>query len=193
MLDRLRELTNRIGGGDPEEDNQPAAEFKALRLLTAHLLLLTSVEVALDSLGRTKAEDPGPPYPHGSPGPERSALAMTLRWAPTLLAPIAAAAHVQHALRPTAPSARTVRVMNAAAIGGGVAGLVGSFLASRRTGKAPSLTPLALASTGVLGLILEREERDASEARRRLERKASIVDRLLPRPGRRIERIVVHV
>jgi hypothetical protein len=192
MLERLREMTARIAGEDPEEDNDHGSDFKALRILTANLLLLTTVDVAMESLGRRR-EEPGPPFPHGSPGPERSFLAMTLRWAPTLLAPVAAAAHVQHALRPSETGARATRALNAAAVGAGLAGLVGSFLESRRTGKGPSLAPLALASTGVLGFILEREERDASAARRRLERRASLADRFLPRRSGRVERIVVHI
>ena len=192
MLDRLREFTDRTRGEDQEEDNQPAADFKGLRVLTAHLLLLASVDITLDSVRRARARG-GPPYPHGSPGPERGAISAAVGWLPALLAPLAAAAHVAHAVRPSAPSATATRVLNAAAVGAGAAGLVDSFVAGRRNHSIPSLSPLALASAGVLGLILEREERDAQEARRRLERRAELMDRFVPRRRGRVDRIVVHV
>jgi hypothetical protein len=192
MLDRLRELTDRLRGDDPPEDNEPAAEFKGLRVLAAHMLLLASVDITLDSVRRARARG-GPPYPHGSPGPERGAASTVVGWLPALLAPLAAAAHVTHAVRPSAPSARATRVLNAAAIGAGAAGLVDSFVASRRTHSPPSLSPLALASAGVLGLILEREEADAREERRRLERRAELVERFVPRRRGKVDRIVVHI
>ena len=192
MLDRLREFTDRVRGEDEEEDNETSAEFKGLRVLAAHMLLLASVDITLDSVRRVRARG-GPPYPHGSPGPERGAASTVLGWLPALLAPLAAAAHVTHAVRPSASSATATRVLNAAAVGAGAAGLVDSFLASRRTHSLPSLSPLALASAGVLGLILEREERDALEERRRLERRAELMDRFVPRRRARVDRIVVHV
>jgi hypothetical protein len=193
MLERLREYGDRFGGGPPEEDNQPPTEFKALRVVAAQLLVLASVDVVLDSLGRARRARPGPPYPHGSPGPERNVYSVASTWAPTLVAPLAAAAQLNHALRPTPPAARATRVMNVAAIGVGVLGLIGSVLDGRRDRRPPSLSPLALASTGVLGLVLDREERDAAEARRRLERRAAVVSRLVPRRRARVDRIVVHV
>lgn len=192
MLERMREFTDRVGGEGPEEDNNPAAEFKGLRMLAAHMLLLASVDITLDSFGRAKKQA-GPPYPHGSPGPERGALSTTVGWLPAVLAPLAAAAHVKHAVDPTAPSATATRVLNAAAVGAGVAGLVDAFVTARRTRSVPSLSPLALASAGVLGLILEREEHDAREARRRLQRRADLMDRFVPRRRGRLERIVVHI
>lgn len=192
MLEGLREFRDRARGEGPEDDNQPTAEFKGLRILAAHMLLLASVDITLDSFGRMRKQA-GPPYPHGSPGPERGTLSSVVGWLPAVLAPLAAAAHVKHAVRPSEPSATATRVLNAAAVGAGVAGLLDSFVASRRDRAVPSLSPLALASAGVLGLILEREERDALEARRRLERRADLMDRFVPRRRGRVDRIVVHV
>ena len=192
MLERLRDLRDQDGGETPEEDNEPAGEFKGLRMLAAHMLLLASVDITLDSLGRARKQA-GPPYPHGSPGPDRHALSTAVGWLPAVLAPLAAAAQVRHAVRPSPPTATATRVLNAAAIGAGVAGLVDSFLESRRSHGRPSLSPLALASAGVLGLILEREERDALEERRRLERRADLMDRFVPRRRGRLDRIVVHI
>jgi hypothetical protein len=192
MLERLRELTDRARGEATEEDNQPEAEFKGLRMLAAHMLVLASVDITLDSLGRAR-QRARPPYPHGSPGPSRSAVSTAVGWLPAVLAPLAAAAHVTHAVRPSAPTATATRVLNAAAIGAGVAGLVDSFADSRRSRALPSLSPLALASAGVLGLILEREERDVLEARRRLERRAELMDRFAPRRRAKLDRIVVHI
>jgi hypothetical protein len=192
MRERLRELTDRVRGELQEDDNQPAAEFKGLRMLAAHMLLLASVDVTLDAVGRVRKQA-GPPYPHGSPGPEKGGLSMVVGWLPTVLAPLAAAAQAAHAVRPSAPTATATRVLNSAAVGAGVAGLVDSFVTSRRSRTRPSLSPLALASAGVLGLILEREERDALEARRRLERRADLVERFVPRRRARVDRIVVHI
>jgi hypothetical protein len=192
MFERLGELTDRVRGEAPEEDNEPAGDFKGLRLLAAHMLLLASVDITLDSLGRARKQA-GPPYPHGSPGPDRSPLSTTVGWLPAVLAPLAAAAQVKHAVRPSAPTATATRLLNAAAIGAGVAGLIDSIVAGRRSHSRPSLSPLALASAGVLGLILEREERDALEERRRLERRAELMDRFVPRRRGRLDRIVVHV
>ena len=192
MLERLRDSREEVGGESLKEDNEPASEFKGLRMLAAHMLLLASVDITLDSLGRARKRS-GPPYPHGSPGPDRSALSTAVGWLPAVLAPLAAAAQVSHAVHPTAPTATATRVLNAAAIGAGVAGLVDSLVGSRRSQGRPSLSPLALASAGVLGLILEREERDALEERRRLERRAELMDRFVPRRRARLDRIVVHI
>jgi hypothetical protein len=73
MLERLRDLRDQAGGDDLTEDNEPAGDFKGLRILAAHMLLLASVDITLDSLGRARKRS-GPPYPHGSPGPDRNAL-----------------------------------------------------------------------------------------------------------------------
>lgn len=190
MLDGIQKVKDRLSGR-PNEDNEAAAEFKGLRLFAANLLVLTSVDLALDALGRTRTE-PGP-YPHGSPGPERSPLSLATAWLPAVLAPVAAAAQLTQALRPTSATARTARVLNVASVGAGVFGMVGSFLTSRSQAKRPSLAPLAIASAGVLGLILEREERDVARAQRRLEREASLLDRVKPRRGRGTTRIIVRV
>lgn len=192
MLERMREYTDRMRGEAPEDDNHPSAEFKGLRMLAANMLLLASVDITLDSLGQAKKQA-RPPYPHGSPGPERGALSTAVGWLPAVLAPLAAAAHVKHAVDPTVPSATVTRVLNAAAVGAGVAGLVDAFVTARRNRSVPSLSPLALASAGVLGLIVEREERDVRELRRRLERRAELMDRFVPRRRGRLDRIVVHI
>ena len=192
MRERLEEWTDRVRGEASKEDNEPAGEFKGLRMLAAQMLLLASVDITLDSVGRARRQA-GPPYPHGSPGPDRSPLSTAVGWIPAVLAPLAAAAQVTHAVRPSAPTATATRVLNAAAIGAGIAGLVDSIATGRRNHSRPSLSPLALASAGVLGLILEREERDALEERRRLRRRADLMDRFVPRRRGPVDRIVVHV
>jgi hypothetical protein len=192
MIERLRELKNRIGARDTPEDNREDADFKPLRILAAQLLLLTSVDIALDALSRSRA-DPGPPYPHGSSGPRTDPYSAAASWIPVLVAPLAAAAHLTRVLKPGSSPPPTTRLLNGAVVGAGTAGLVHGFLSSRRTGEPPSLTPLALASAGVLGLILEREERARVEERRELQRRASIVERFVPRRRMKIDKIVVHV
>ena len=192
MHEGLRKLRDRLGHDTSEEDNDPAAGFKGLRFVAAQLLLLAGVDVALDSLARDQARR-APPFPHGSAGPGTDAAGFAASWLPTLLAPVAAAAQVKHGLRPTPATASATRVLNAAVIGAGVAGLAATLMTSRRTGKFPSLTPLALASAGLLGLILEREEREAAAARRALERRASLIGKFVGGRGARVDRIVVHV
>lgn len=194
MHEGLRKLRDRLGRETPEEeeDNHPEAGFKGLRIVAAQLLLLAGVDVALDSIARDQARR-APPFPHGSAGPARDAAGFAASWLPTLLAPVAAAAQVKHGLRPTPTTASATRVLNAAVIGAGVAGLAAALFDSRRTGTFPSLTPLALASAGVLGVILDREEREVAVARRALERRASLVRKFVRGRGARVDRIVVHV
>jgi hypothetical protein len=191
MIEHIRELKRWIAPGTPE-DNPVDPEFKPLRILAAQLLLLTSVDIALNALSRSRAT-PGPPYPHGSSGPRSDPYSAAAAWIPALVAPVAAAAHLTRILKPGASPPPTARLLNGAVIGVGTAGLVHGFLSSRRTGDPPSLTPLALASAGVLGLVLEREEHARAEERRELQRRASIVERFVPRRRTKIDKVVIHV
>ena len=150
------------------------------------------MDAALGTVLRTR-DRPRPPYPHGAVGPRPNAAAAVAEWAPALLAPLAAAAHVRHGVHRSEATAAAARLLDAAVIGAGVAGLVETLVSSRRTRRPPALAPLAVASAGVLGLIVERAEREAIAARERLERRASIIDRLAPRRWSRTTRIVIRV
>lgn len=190
MRERFQEIADRLMGQD--EDNPTPVGFKGLRLLSANLLLLTGIDAALDAFGRDGGAD-GPPWPHGSAGPGWLAPGTVAALAPSLLAPLAAAVQARHGAHPSPATTTATRVMSAAVIGAGVAALVGSITRARREGRTPSLTPLALASAGLLGLIVEREERLVAEERRQLQRRAQIVQRLVPRRRAKVDRIVVHV
>jgi hypothetical protein len=57
----------------------------------------------------------------------------------------------------------------------------------------PSLAPLAFAAVGVLGMLLDREEEEIDEHREALERRARVVERLVPQRKAKLDRIVVHI
>lgn len=192
MLEKLRDLRGLNSGENSTDDNDDGAEFKALRLLTAQILFLSGTQVALENLQRAKREE-GPPFPHGSPGPERRVFDLVASWAPAVVAPLAGIAHLTQAMRPDEATSSTARALSLAAIGAGITGLIDTCIEARRTRSKPSLAPLALASAGLLGLIVEREEQDVLEERKRLERRASLADRILPRRRGKLDRIVVHV
>lgn len=146
----------------------------SLRALTAHLLLLTGADAAFGA------------YARGKP---RSYAAI---WGPALIAPLAATAHLAHLARPSDSTTRATRFLDVAVIGLGVAAAVGD-LVSRRSARTPPLAPLALASAGLLGAALDREESATRAELRRLRRRASVVERLVPRRRSKLDRVVVHV
>lgn len=114
-------------------------------------------------------------------------------WVPAIIAPLAVAGHMATALQPDDDLHRAMRVLDVAAVAAG-AGLVVAQLLTRGAGRngLPNAS-LALASTGVLGLLLDRQAREAEAERARLERRASIVERLVPKRRPRLDRVVVHV
>jgi hypothetical protein len=65
--------------------------------------------------------------------------------------------------------------------------------ATDASARIPSLAPLAFAAVGVLGMLLDREEEEIDEARDSLERRARVVERLVPKRKAKLDRIVVHV
>ena len=192
MLQKMRGFRGWTAGENSTDDNNEFAEFKALRLLTAQILFLTGTQVALENLQRSRSEE-GPPFPHGSPGPERRIFDLVASWAPAVVAPLAGAAHLSQAMRPHEGTSSTARALSFAAVGAGVTGLIDTWVEARRTRTRPSLAPLALASAGLLGLIVEREEQDVHKERQRLQRRSSLAERLVPRRRGKLDRIVVHV
>ena len=175
MIDRLRALAARRAASSEAEDEEPSATaFPPLRVLTAEMLLVTGVDAAVRAFRRPSA-------------PFAAALA------PALLAPLAAAAHLTHGARPTARTATASALLDAAVIGAGIAALADALRPGRDRSSTFSLTPLALASAGLLGRILDREERLDRAEHLRLERRASVVQRLVPARRAKLDRIVVHV
>lgn len=166
-------------GFRPRRRETPTSD-RALRAVSAGLFAVTGIEAAVG----VRRGDPQPM--HG------------LRVAPSVIAPVAVAAHVVHALRPTRRSAGLARIADGLAFAAGTVGLAASALAAfddderrvlgllarRRTRRVPSLAPLAFALTGLLGAVVAGSERKRMEERARLaaaERRARIVERLVPR------------
>jgi hypothetical protein len=188
MLEQLRErFPSRWNGAD--DDRGGANRFDSLRLLAAELLLVTGIGATLDVLARAReAQKDRIPGRHS-----RGDLPLAAVWGPALLAPVAAAAHLRLAQGPSAEAERASRLLDSAVIGLGVAELASSVTGLQSRKRPPSLVPLALASAGLLGLVITQREREEEREHRRLERRAQIVERLVPRRRPKLDRIVVHV
>jgi hypothetical protein len=98
-----------------------------------------------------------------------------------------------YAFTPSERNRTATRVLDAAAVGAGFAALVAALAIARREAAPPSVSAVALASAGALGILLDRNDREHSAELGRLEKRASVVERLVPRRRTRIDRIVVHV
>jgi len=138
----------------------------------------------------------------------RGTRARSAHLVPLLAAPVAGTIHAAHALRPDARTRSGARILDGIAVGIGAARTLTSLLAElddaagaapwsgrsrARAGWRPDLVPLVLGATGALGFILGGVERAEQRERERLERRARIVERLVPRRRPRIDHIVVHV
>lgn len=179
MIERLRQLRERFG--DPGDAAQRPHPLRGLRAATAQLLVATAAGATIDHLQSRRRT------PHFAVGSRDIPLAF--RWAPVLIGPLAAAAHLEHARRASEQTATAVRILDGAAL------LTGAALAllSPTEEGAGRATAISFASAGLLGLTLDREERTMEGERRELERRARVVERLVPKPRRRLERVVVHV
>jgi hypothetical protein len=134
----------------------------------------------------------------------------SLRIVPTVIAPISVAAHLVHAVRPTQRSRALARAADTLAITAGTVGIVASVLAAlededrrvifgrmprRPRQRLPSFAPLAYALGGLLGLLLDREERSRAQQLARLEnaeKRARVIERIVPKRKGRMDRIVLH-
>lgn len=170
--------------------------YAPLHWMAAGLFLATGAEALAGRRVITQAD-----------GPVRQpwdALGM----APLVVAPLAGAAHAVLAARPE-PRVRTAtRVLDGMAVGAAVAAVAAGAYAIATGSQDPrryrrarntrmsllgAIAPLAFGATGILGLLLEREEREEVAARRRLARRASLMERLVPRRKPKLDRIVVHI
>lgn len=195
MLETLERMRSRLPGSHADGEREAGAEpgFRALQLLTAQMLLVTGADAALHALRQSElATAQAPPRTHDSDRQTPSAQSFAATWAPTLLAPVAAAAHLRHSADPSPATALATRILDAAVIGAGAAALVGSLIASPSRRNA-ALGPLALASAGALGLVLDRQQRATEQQMAQLRHRASVVERLVPRRRARLDRVVVHV
>lgn len=187
MLQRLDELNRNIRGTTADEHEADGSVFAPLRVLTAQLLLVTAAEAVLDRLQREPEQRPLD-YP-----PHRSARASAAALAPSLLAPLAAAAHLTHLAGPSRSTDLATRVLDTAVVGVSVGAALAALVAGRGRSVSGATAPLALATAGVLGLVLDRQERAHADAHRRLARRASVVERLVPARRGRLDHIVVHI
>lgn len=126
----------------------------------------------------------------------------SVRWAPLLAAPAAATAHALRAAHPTAATRLASRLLDGVAIGVGSVGIAASLYSashsddlgvpSRRITRLPSMAPLTFCALGLLAILLDEREEDVENERAQLERRARILDRVLPKRTARVDRIVIH-
>lgn len=179
-----------------DADAADRSGFSPLHWMAAGLFLATGAEAVASRRFASEVD-----------GPRRSGWKV-LGLAPLVAAPLAGAAHALEAARPGRRAGRAARVLDGVVVGvaaaAAAAGVYGALTArrdprwyrrgrGRRNAVLDAVAPLAVGATGVLGLVLEREAREEAERRRRLEQRARLLDRLIPRRRAKIDRIVVHV
>lgn len=185
MRTAVRRVVDEAAGGTED------VAFSSLQWLTAGIFLVAGADAVL-----RERKTPG-------------RLTELVRWAPLLAAPLAGAAHAARALRPNRATRLAAQVLDGVAMGVAAAG-IGRVLyetAADSSAGAPwtsgprhraralsrTVAPLTFGATGVLGLILDREEQDEQAAQRRLRRRASVVERLVPKRRPRLDHVVVHI
>jgi hypothetical protein len=187
MLEPIEKLRNRVLGVAEEDGDPQADHFRTLRFFTAELLVTAGVQASLrlfrdrtrDGHARHEQQDTDAPTP--------------LELAPALLGPAAAAVQAIRAVRPSENAETATRVMNALVIAAGAAGLAETASRAIRGEGRFSFNPLLFGYIGVLGLLLDREEADVREQTEQLRRRASLVERWVPKRKTRVKGIVVHV
>lgn len=146
----------------PSQNPRPAAvaaeesgDSSGLHWMTAGLFLAAGAEAAFGE----RRGDYRPPD--------------ALRWAPLVAAPLAIAAQAARAISPSRSTRIASQIANAVAVTVGAAGLISSVNSARHLHQydveyepslletLPSLAPLAFGAVGVLGLLLDSEERGA--------------------------------
>lgn len=179
MIETVQRLATRIHD-DGEADDGESARLAPLWLAAAQLMLATGVGATLEQLAAGRGADGDSPAPSG------------LVWAPVLVAPLVAAAHLEHARNPSDRSQTAVRFLTGTAAGLGTILFIADAALNRD--HAPRrIGPLAFASAGILGLLLQRQEREIDREEEALEKRAKVVERLVPRRRAKLDRIVVHV
>lgn len=134
--------------------------FAGLHWMTAGLFIAAGAEAAL---GQRR-------------GDHRPSEA--IRWAPVIAAPMAGAAQAARAIWPSTATRLVSQMVNGIAVGVGAAGLVSSMRAvlldaeydgddeTSMLDRVPSLAPLAFGAVGLLALLLDRDQEEATEAGR---------------------------
>jgi hypothetical protein len=192
MFDRLGSLGLLRRGEDGGDEASEEDGFRSLRLFLAEFLLTAGVQATVELLRERSDASRGDPT-HRRPQEPDSSVTLALELAPAVLGPIAAAAQATHALGPSDRSRTLTRVLNGAVIGVGAAGLTDTVLRAARGERRFSFAPLLFGYIGVLGVLLDREESAVEEEAEQLRRRASLIERWVPKRRSRVERIVVHV
>jgi hypothetical protein len=178
MIEEARRLARR---GDRQSiEESTTANLPYVRAAVAQLFLATGAGATFEHVvgARSSASGEG-----GVPKP--------LAWAPALLAPLAAAAHLEHARRPGEQTSRAVRFLDIATLAVGSGLFIYDLVANRNSPA--RLAPLAFASAGILGITLEHQETETRRAEAALRRRARVIERLVPRRRPKLDRVVVHV
>lgn len=196
MNDPISMLRDRLphpgGRGRESPPPSPSTAPDPVQILTAKLLLFTGIGTALearDQQGRRSAvAAPG----NGHPSEAAVDVRLTA-WAPAVLGTVAAVAHAVHGFAPTERTRLATRTLDVAVVAGGLLGLGETLAAARRDRALPDVAAVALACAGLLGILIDRTDSRHEAERLRLERRASVVERLVPPRRTRLDRIVVHV
>ena len=195
MNDPISLLRERLGHTIPRGRHGPAEELHAadpVQLLTAKLLLFTGIGTALEAWknGSSGGRHTGDleALPH-----VRELGARPIAWAPALLGVAAAVAHAVHAFTPTERSRLATRTFDVAVVGAGLLGLADTLASAKRNGELPDMGSVSLASAGLLGILIDRSDSRHEAERLRLQRRADVVERLVPKRSPRLDRVVVHV
>jgi hypothetical protein len=161
-----------------------------VQILTAKLLLFTGLGTTLEAWKNGSSgwhrDDSEAPHAY-------TLAARPVGWAPAVLGTAAAVAHAVHAFTPTERTRLATRTFDVAVVAAGLLGLADALATARRAGELPDVGPVSLASAGLLGILIDRNEGHHQAERARLERRASLVERLVPQRRHRLDRIVVHV
>lgn len=195
MNDPLRLLRDRLTRVSPGAFGEASVDRESpdpLQMLTAEILLFTGLGTVAEALHDGQHSPVDPYAPESGP---RGAFARLrpVDWGPALLAAAAAIAHAVHAIAPGERSRLATRTFDLAVVGIGLLGLADTLAGVRRGGRPLSPAPLSLASAALLGILVDRAERQHEDERKRLEKRARIVERLVPKRRPRLDRIVVHV
>lgn len=181
-MQRLREQARAAFSGRRNGDAPPPAPTRTVEYAAAEILLLGGLGVAAALIGRGRHVQPLSQRPPMRP----------LAAGAALFGLGAAAAHAIHAWSGEPRARSASRLFDVAAVTAGLLGAVEEGRRGRPTGG-PALAGLTLASAAVLGMLVDTAGRAAAADRERLQRRADLVERLVPRRRARLDRIVVHV
>lgn len=190
----LASLRDRLPRRGQHARRKPATEgdaARALQLTMADLLLTTGIGTWLESRRSGRAAAAADSLRIGRWREARPTRPLT--WAPALLGCAGAAAHLVHALTPTARTRMAVRTFDTAAVAAGILAFTDGVASPDHRRSNLPVASLSLASAGLAGLFLDRAEIQDHAERARLERRARLVERLVPQRRPRFDRLVVHI